>query len=138
MTKQEMEMIERIDEIKSTPFCAEDLKPFLKDRTLLYGYTCDRKTFHVYLKDQEIHTVIYDIVYEEKDPNPINMVEVHVKSNRDYIPDKRLYPETCDYLFCKLLKNVGVHLPFTTFNDDRPIQDFYGFTLQDMKEAFYA
>lgn len=24
-----------------------------RDRTLLYGYTCDRKTFHVYLKYNE-------------------------------------------------------------------------------------
>lgn len=52
MTEQEMEMIARIDEIRNRPYRAEDLKPFLKDRTLLYGYTCDRKTFHVYLKDK--------------------------------------------------------------------------------------
>ena len=57
MTEQEMEMIARIDEIRNRPYRADDLKPFLKDRTLLYGYTCDRKTFHVYLKDKEIHTV---------------------------------------------------------------------------------
>ena len=91
MTEQEMEMIARIDEIRNRPYRAEDLKPFLKDRTLLYGYTCDRKTFHVYLKDKEIHTVLYDISYDGKIPKPINMTEVHVMSNRDYVPDKRLY-----------------------------------------------
>ena len=47
MTEQEMEMIARIDEIRNRPYRAEDLKPFLKDRTLLYGYTCDRKTLQM-------------------------------------------------------------------------------------------
>lgn len=92
---------------RNRTYSAEDLNPFFNDRTLLYGYTCDRKTFHVYLKDKEIHTVFYDISYEEKDPNPIKMAEVHVMSNRDYIPDKRLYPEACDYQFCKLLLASG-------------------------------
>lgn len=27
-----------------------------RDRTLLYGYTCDRKTFHVYLKYSQLPT----------------------------------------------------------------------------------
>lgn len=132
MTKQEMEMIENIDGIKNRPFCAKDLSPLLKDRTLLYGYTCDRRTFHVYLKDLKIHTVIYNVDYSCDNPKPKNMIEISVSSNMDYVPDKRLYPETCDYKFCKLLKNANIKLPFTAFNENRPIQDFYGFTLQDI------
>lgn len=131
MTEQEMEMIARIDEIRNRPYRAEDLKPFLKDRTLLYGYTCDRKTFHVYLKDKEIHTVLYDISHDEKNPKPINMTEVHVMSNRDYIPDKRLYPEACDYHFCKLLKHANVNLPFTSYDKGRETKKYYGFILED-------
>ena len=131
MTKTELELIKNIDKMKDDPICADDLKPFLKDRTLLYGYTCDRCTFHVYLKNMEIHTVIYDNDYSEDKIKPKNMREVCIKSNYDYIPDKRLYPEACDYQFCNLLKNCNMNLPFTSFNEERPIQDFYGFTLED-------
>lgn len=98
-----------------------------RDRTLLYGYTCDRKTFHVYLKYNEIHTITYNTNYLTMTPE--NLEEIEVKDNFDYVPDKRLYPETCDYEFCKLLKKAGVHLPFTSFNNDREEKDFYGFTL---------
>ena len=132
MTKQEMEMIEKIDRIKDTPFSAKDLSPFVKDRTLLYGYTCDRKTFHVYLKNMEIHTVTYNVDHSGNKPRPNNMTEISVLSNRDFVPNKRLYPEACDYAFCKLLKNANIYLPFTSFNENRPKKDFYGFTLQDI------
>lgn len=59
--------------------------------------------------------------------------EVKIKSNEDYIPDKRLYPETCDFMFCALLKSADVYLPFTAFNKNRPDKKFYGFTLEEMK-----
>ncbi|PWM31537.1 MAG: hypothetical protein DBX58_06335 [Clostridiales bacterium] len=81
MTKNEMELIYNIEKEKEKVLKAEALKPFLKDRTLLYGYTCERKT--------------------------------------------------CDYTFCKLLKRLGIELPFTTYNEDRPKANFYGFTLED-------
>lgn len=128
MTKQEMEMI-KDSSITNKPLSAKDLEPFLKDRTLLYGYTCDRKTFHVYLKDLEIHTIIYDVEYNNGKQRPTNITEICVSSNMDYIPNKRLYPEACDYTFCKLLKHANINLPFTFFNENRPKQDFYGFIL---------
>ena len=131
MTKTELELIENIDKTKDKPICADDLKPFLKDRTLLYGYTCDRRTFHVYIKGVKIYTVIYDNDYSGDKIKPKNIKEISVKSNYDYIPDKRLYPETCDYQFCKLLKKCDINLPFTGFNEERLVQDFYGFTLED-------
>lgn len=80
-----------------------------EDRTLLYGYTCERYTWHVYLMGGEIFTVVYDYGQEPR--------EVAVSTNHDYVPDKRLHPERCDYEFCKLLKKMGVHLPFTTYSD---------------------
>lgn len=134
MTKNEMELIYNIEKEKEKVLKAEALKPFLKDRTLLYGYTCERKTFHTYLKDMEIHVVVYDVNYSGK-PHPVGMKEIEVHSNQDYVPDKRLYPETCDYTFCKLLKRLGIELPFTTYNEDRPKANFYGFTLEDAECA---
>lgn len=129
MTKEDLEKIYHIEKVKEKVITGKDLKPFLKDRTLLYGYTCERKTFHVYMKDMKIHTVIYDTDFSEKIQKPIHMKEVEIKSNYDYVPDKRLYPECCDYQFCRLLKRLGIELPFTTYQEDRPVQDFYGFTL---------
>lgn len=72
------------------------------DRTLLHGYTCDRDTFHVYIKDMKIHTVTYRTDY--KNNTPIFMEEIQIAKNDDYIPNKRLYPETCDFEFCEKLR----------------------------------
>lgn len=128
MTKKEFKEIDKSEE---NLISAEDLKPFVKDRTLLYGYTCDRKNFHVYLKNMEIHTVVYGLDYSTGEVKPKDMREIPVVANHDYIPDKRLYPEACDYQFCKLLKNCGFDLPFTVFTGTRPVREFYGFTLED-------
>lgn len=97
------------------------------DRTLLWGYLCDRRNFHVYLYDG----VIYIATYNEGDQDPdvddvVYTPETHIASNTWYIPDKRLYPEACDYEFCKLLHEKGMNLPFTTFNEKREYRNFYG------------
>lgn len=101
------------------------------DRTLLYGYTCDRDTFHVYIKDLKIHVVTYRTDYENNAPN--FMEEIQVNTNDDYIPNNRLYPENCDYEFCEKLKTLGCYLPFTTWGYGRPEAQFYGFILEDKK-----
>lgn len=113
---------------------ASDLKPYLYDRTLLYGYTCERKTFHVYMKDQEIFAVVYENDYSAGKPR--NMKQIAINSNQDYIPDKRLYPEKCDYHFCLMLKKQGMELPFTTWHDNVDTDcEYYGFILEDAEEA---
>ena len=129
MNRSEYELIEVLDNVEESIICAEDLKPHLKNRTLLYGYTCDRATFHVYLKDGKIHIVVYFNDYSSGVVKPKDMFEVIATSNKDFVPDKRLYPEACDYHFCKLLKLRNIHLPFTTWNENRAEQDYYGFTL---------
>ena len=83
------------------------------DRTLLYGYTCERDTWHVYIKDGIIHTAIYKCKE--------SLIERRVNDNFDYVPDKRLYPECCDYEFCTLLNEKGVNLPFTTWQDRKEV-----------------
>ena len=114
---------------------AHHLYPYTLDRTLLYGYTCERETFHVYLKDNEIFVVIYNTEYYRGAPTPRNMRRIKVTSNRDYVPNKRLYPERCDYVFCKMLKDKGIQLPFTTWTDGGSAtdRDYYGFTLDDVE-----
>lgn len=103
-----------------------------EDRTLLYGYTCDRETWHVYLKDEKIYTIKYQANYVMK--CPVHIEEIPVCDNSDYIPNKRLYPSACDYEFCMRLKERGYELPFTS-QDDRKKAQYYGYTLKDIIPA---
>ena len=118
---------------------AHHLRPYLYNKTLLYGYTCARETFHVYIKKEQIYVVVYNTDFSAGVPRPKNMRQITIKSNSDYIPDKRLYPERCDYNFCKMLKEKGIDLPFTTWSDpieidlEDPRYPYYGFTLEDME-----
>ena len=82
-----------------------------EDRTLLYGYTTERKTWHVYQQGGLLHRVIYI------GSNPgFEFTEVAEKIDaRHLIPNKRLYPEACDFIFCWELNRRDIHLPFTNF-----------------------
>lgn len=131
MTKSELELLNVVGEDKERPISVLDLDPFLKDRTLLYGYTCNRDTFHVYIKAKKIHVIVYQNDYSQENVKPKNVREIHVTSNRNYVPDKRLYPERCDYRFCEMLMRRDIKLPFTAWTDDVEKKDFYGFTLED-------
>lgn len=79
-------------------------------RTLLYGYTVERHTCHVYLNYEEL---IKCVVYENRD---CEVVQFFPDRNEHYVQNKILYPAKCDFEFCKLLKEAGVDLPFTTFD----------------------
>ena len=110
---------------------ADSLKPFLKNRTLIYGCTSEGLIFHVYLKKMQIHSVTYKMDYSTKKPRPINMKEIKITSNADYIPDKKIYPEKCDFIFCKVLLDHDVDLPLAPFCVNNSPKEFYGFTLED-------
>jgi len=120
MTKDEYTALCR--PIPPAPACVhvtdlEDQTP----RTLLYGYTCERDTFHVYLgQDGLLHKVVYG--YDK-------LLLVHAQGTcllmQDCVPDKRVYPHASDMAFCVLLARAGIAVPYTTFRDDEP-QQFYG------------
>lgn len=120
MNKEQYKKLTTIDSNKIID--AYDLTN-MEDRTLLYGYTCERNTWHVYLQKNRIYTVIYKWNEEPE--------EWEITHNCQYIPDKRLYPECCDYEFCKLLKEKGFSLPFTIWDDDNKRENtiYYGKTL---------
>jgi len=121
MTKNEYEDLRKLDWNPPPPLSGKDLND-QTDRTLLYGYTCDRESWHVYLRDGEIVVLIY---MNESDPEILTVL-----SNHDYIPNKRLYPECCDYEFCNLLsKDRDVVLPFTVWMDLREEKQYYGYVL---------
>lgn len=97
-----------------------------KDRTLLYGYTCERDTFHVYIRHGELHR----IVYNREDHKPLAHDHGESLKLDSIVPDKKLYPEACDFDFCALLVKSGVNLPFTTWDDTREEKTFYASVAQ--------
>lgn len=94
------------------------------DRTLLFGYTKTRQDFHVYIRGGEIQLRIYGLGYWMDDNFSFHDVEPFEPET--LVPDKRLYPECCDFEFCCLLRKMGQPLPFTTFNPDRTSAQYYG------------
>ncbi len=113
-----------------------------RDRTLLYGYTCNRHTVHVYLMAGVVHAVTYAFDGYLLSHRMFDEVIVEPDS---LVPDKRLYPESCDAAFCLMLKHKGVYLPFTTFTEGqhetrlaRNGTSFAGSTLEALKEAAAA
>jgi len=98
-------------------------------RTLVYGYTCNRDTFHVYLKDGQIHKVVYTF-----DRTLIDQFSGSEIEPEACVPDKRIYPEACDYEFCMLLKKFDAYMPFTGFNENRDmLQQFHGNLLEELQ-----
>lgn len=129
MTKEELNSLEYInDEL----ICAKDLDD-KSDRTLMYGYTYERETFHVYVCNNQIFTIIY------RTGGIQDARIVDVKSNEQYIPSKRAYPECCDYDFCRMLKERGCRVPFISWDseraDIREVRQYYGEILETSKVA---
>lgn len=106
------------------------------DRTLLYGYDVDRRTHHLYQVDGILHLVVYtdsqsggDLVrYETGRELPLEGVA----------PNKRLYPEACDFAFCRRLRQAGAHLPFTTYDPSRADKPFHGLLIGEIPQASMA
>lgn len=99
----------------------------LKDqsnRTLMYGYTVDRLSVHVYLKDGVLHQLTYTGLRRTSEHEGFACATV---SHRDessvyfagdlsmWLPSQRAYPEQCDFEFCSLLASAGVEVPFASF-----------------------
>lgn len=103
------------------------------DRTLIYGYTTERDTFHVYLLHGVIHVLVYESGFNFADRPDLNrpsklvshQTEAELSSNHQYVPNKRVYPAACDYEFCAMLMRCGVNIPFTTY-EPRPETSFHG------------
>ena len=134
MDKELFDELVLTETVRELVIRAENICGSKINRTLIYGYTCERRTFHVYLKDLKIYVVVYDNDYATGKPAPKNMRQITVTSNRDFVPDKRVYPERSDFYFCKLLRERGVEIPFTTWSDIEPAPNengYYGFTLED-------
>lgn len=117
MNKAEFQTIEKLNQTPKvlSVHDFQDKTP----RTLLYGYTSNRFTWHVYLEEGTLDIVTLSYRDEKKN---VCVIE----ENTDFLPDKRLYPEACDYEFCRLLKQQGLSLPFTNWDEKREEKRFYG------------
>ena len=70
--------------------------------TLLYGYTIDRETFHVYAKDGILHAITYDV--NKKVVKHVQGKEIETLECR---PSKRAYGDDTQYFFVKMLFDLG-------------------------------
>lgn len=73
--------------------------------TLAYGYTADRDSWHAYTTDDELHVLLYDR-YEQ-------ITHVHGEKLPAYLlrPNKRVYPDTVDDQFARLMRDLDYELP---------------------------
>lgn len=99
-----------------------------QDRTLLWGYTCERDSLHVYLKDGLLHRVLYKfpdklIIATSGESLPCSAMA----------PDKRAYPAACDEQFAQLMVEKNQYVSYTTF-DERPDIPFHGKLLEELQE----
>jgi hypothetical protein len=78
------------------------------ERTLAYGYTCQRQSWHAYVHDHELHVIIYD--YSKNAAFYIHGERLPLE---DLKPDKRVYPDACELAFSQLMRRRDHQLPFT-------------------------
>ncbi len=89
------------------------------DRTLLYGYDTDRRTWHVWQDCGWLHVAIYigrNPSFESHSYGPKFVAS-------SLIPNKRLYPEACDFDFCVALRKLGMSIPFLPWGGIDPAGD---------------
>ncbi len=122
MTDEEFERLRLIHPPKPSTLAGRSLQN-QTNRTLIYGYTTDRRSHHVYLFDGNIYGVVY-----RKDSA---LFRIFAHDNSCFVPTKRIYPGACDFEFCALLAQLGVRLPFTTRSGGRDLSlKYHGATLE--------
>lgn len=98
-----------------------------KDRTLLWGYTTDRDSFHVYMKGGVVYRIIYSA---QSQP----YVERALEDPDLFVPNHRVYPDASDFEFCRLLLDLGVnHIPFLRYNSGREPTQYHGKIVEDFE-----
>lgn len=128
--KQYEELRSKRTEIPPAMIRYEDAQFFIepKEGTLLWGYTCERYSFHVYLKDGMINRIIYS-----KSENKLIDFICGKELKADVLyPDKRLYPEATSYDFVVALRKAGQEPSITNFNEEREVVQWYGKTYQEV------
>lgn len=112
MHRSQLENLERRQEPKANTITAKEVMDLLlvdenQSTTLLYGYTMERDTFHIYLKDGLLHKAIYG--HQEVPPGFFTKyTQDHISSNEmeasSLVPSKRAYPCRTLFLFASLIE----------------------------------
>ncbi|MFF2378381.1 hypothetical protein ACFVUW_28730 [Streptomyces xiamenensis] len=85
------------------------------ERTLAFGFTSDKDTWHCYLHGANIHV----LVYRRSTNSAVNHLARPTWNVAGLAPDKRVYPESVDAGFARLLLKRGQDLPYTRFDEKR-------------------
>ena len=101
-------------------------------RTLIYGYTLERNSFHVYLDGGKIHALIHDadglLIWHDTEDGDLTFAHC--------IPSKRAYPQDCDFEFCVQIKDSGCAIPFTVSDWKGAHAPFAGLRLSELNTKF--
>lgn len=94
----------------------------LHARTLLFGRTAAGRIWHVYLDEAgTIHRLAYDPAGPDSPPF-VRLYGLGAKGDctesTHYVRHKLLYPERCDYEFCRALLSVHCQLQFAEYPKD--------------------
>jgi hypothetical protein len=88
-------------------------------RTLLYGRTAAGRIWHVYL---EADGTIHRLAYDEGGAHRYPLIRFYALGEKGdcaesshYTRYKLLYPERCDYEFCRVLLASSCHLQFADY-----------------------
>ncbi|AOG02932.1 hypothetical protein [Bosea sp. RAC05] len=149
MNEAEHKLIQELSQV-TDPLISAPAAPL---GTLLYGYDTERRTWHVYLDDEILHLLVYRGGTKETtelvETSPSELHQLLGQDIRDkayhvsgaslpasaIVPNKRLYPEACDFGFCRSLIQLGQYLSFTTFNPGRESILFHGWTASELKAS---
>ena len=134
MNLEEYRSIQRILITKVPPHISIDDLINKTDRTLIFGFDCERRSFHLYLEKCLFRICIYNSNTVIRAEIVGTSIDVH-----KCLPDKRIYPESCDYEFVALLILKDAHdnmicLDFDPIQATRRFNGVYmGKTIKDLE-----
>ena len=79
-----------------------------RNKTLLYGYDCDRNTLHVYIMDDEIHILWY------RGSEMLGYSKNTSFYLEELCPNKRAHPQHTDFTLAKMFRMAEVDCTYTT------------------------
>lgn len=126
MNKKEFEKVSGYNDIEYISINQlENLKP----RTLVYGFTSSRDTFHLYIEEKDGEPCFFRVIYDFDGVIKSSASMTEIKFS-ECVPDKRVYPDASDYEFCShLVRHINV--PFTNF-EGREARDFHGKKFEEL------
>ncbi|SEM77845.1 hypothetical protein [Streptacidiphilus jiangxiensis] len=85
------------------------------DRTIAFGFTAERHAWHLYLEGDLLHVLTYD----GRAGQTVHHQQSQVWLTANLVPSKRLYPESTDAQFARLMRSRGHDLRFRDFDAQR-------------------